>query len=333
MNARAINAETKNKAKAFGISALPLLLAAVFFIALVAFPVPSGKAVSASLKTCAERLIPTLFPFAVASELLVGLRFSEITGRLLGRPFSRFFGISECGAAAFVIGSLCGLPLGGRYAVSLYKSGALTASECEKLMALSTNAGIGFTVIGIGYSLWGSLALGWLIYGAQILASVAVGVTLFRPKKSLSIAPVNAETYQKPFSKLVVDAVSSSALNMLNVCAFAVFFSTLSAIVANLCTQLSLPPLLGATFGAFSEIASGCRDLHAFALSNAPVNESSALLLTFFAVGFSGFSVHAQMLSLCDGIDLKMKKYFLSKLASGIVCALTGAIVLHFLQF
>ena len=322
--------KTETKTPFALLNVIPLLLALVFFISLVTFPSVTGQAVSSALTMCAERLIPSIFPFMIASELLVRLEFAEITGKILGKPFKRIFGISENGAAAFVIGSLCGLPLGARYAISLFKTGRVSQVECEKLMAISNNAGIGFVVVGVGYGIWGSVDFGWLLYLCQIVAAITVGIMFFRTENRSYIAPVTNYFDKKPFPTLFCEAVSSSTTGILTVCAFAVFFTTLSSVITHACSLLSIPAIFSATLGAFSEIASGCERLHEFSLSNAPANENSAKILTFFAIGFSGLSVHAQTLSACLESEIKFKKYILLKLACGVICAFTGAIILHF---
>lgn len=308
----------------------PLVFSVLFFVTLVIFPKASGEAVARTLTACAKRLIPSLFPFMAASELLLRLGFAEAMGNVIGKPFKKLFGISENGAAAFVIGALCGLPIGARYTLSLYKSDAISLSDCERLIAFSNNAGIGFTVIGVGYGIWGSYAFGWLLYLCQIFASVTVGATLFRDKKSRSIAPVSDDIPKYSLPQALCEAVSSAASGMISVCAFAVFFSTLAAMLESLSEALALPRLLSYAVSSALEISYGCELLHAYAVSIAPANGSSAVLLTFFAIGFTGMCVHAQTFFTSASSGVKLKKYMLIKLASGVVCALTGATVMHF---
>jgi hypothetical protein len=266
----------------------------------------------------------------VASELLLRLGFAEELGKIIGKPFSKLFAISENGAAAFVIGAFCGLPIGARYTVSLYRNGAISESDCERLIAFSNNSGIGFTVIGVGYGIWGSYTFGWILYLCQLFASVTVGATLFRTPKTHSISPVTENIHRNGFPIALCEAVSTAASGMIGICAFSVFFSTVSAVLKSISDTLMLPPIIPFVFSAALEISYGCDQLHTYAVSIAPASHSTAVLLTFFAIGFTGMCVHAQTLFSSASSGVSLKKYILIKLVSGVVCALIGATVMHF---
>ena len=302
-----------------------------FFALLLAFPDIARGSVMTSLTACFAKLIPSLFPFMVAGDLFFSLGAGEMIGKRLGKPFRKLFGISENGVSAFLLGAVCGLPLGAKYALSLYKSGSISRSDCERLMGISTNSGPGFVVAGIGLSLYGSVRLGWILYLCQIGASVISGILLRGRKGSVIIAPTTHKTRRKPLSVLITEAVSSSVINILKICGFVVFFGVLTEFIVSACAFLSLPALLTATLSAFTELTSACEILHVFSLSNTSLTLHSAHILTFFAVGFSGMCAHLQTASLTDGHSVSMRTYYLTKLLSGIICALLGASALHFL--
>jgi hypothetical protein len=44
-------------------------------------------------------------------------------------------------------------------------------------------------------------------------------------------------------------------------------------------------------------------------------------------VGWSGLSVHFQIISLCDGYGLSFKRYFILKMLQGLICALISFFV------
>ena len=57
---------------------------------------------------------------------------------------------------------------------------------------------------------------------------------------------------------------------------------------------------------------------------------SIAVLIAAFAVGWSGLSVHFQMISVSDGIPLPLTRYFISKLFEGILNVIFVWIYLSF---
>ncbi len=309
------------------------MLCLMFFVFLLAFPDIARKAVLHALEICASTLIPVLFPFMVISDIMLYLGLDKVSGRIFGKPFKKIFGISENGTSAFILGCVCGLPLGGKYAVSLYKNGKISKNECERLIGISSNAGLGFVVIGVGKGIWGSSLFGVAVYLCQIVAAIICGALLFRPKNHVSIAPVAADFENKPFSAIITDAVCTSAVAMLKVCGFVIFFASVSAFLSELCRLFYLPPLFFATLSAFTEISFSCVTLHDFFLSGSVAGVNCAKLLTFFAVGYAGFSAHLQLASFAIDSDVSMRKYHLMKLLQGVVCAFMGAIVLRFIPF
>lgn len=318
------------------------LLGMLFFVSLLTFPDIARKAVIASLISCAEKIVPVLFPFAVIGALLTSIGTSIAPVKPIRVVFEKIFGISGDGVGAFVFGSAFGLPLGGKYALSLYERDRISRNECERLMGISMNPGIGFTVIGIGYTMWGSARLGRLLYLCQLISAIAVGI-LFKKgqrsglsrsaniknaKKDCLIAPINTQTKNIPLSKLFADAVKEGLSATLTVCAFTVFFSVITELASALFALLSLPKLVSLTFACFAELSCACRALFQSSSSIAPVNAQTVKILLFFAFGFSGISAHMQLFAFCAGSDIRISTYLKMKLLQGIMCATLGSLFL-----
>lgn len=290
---------------------------------LLSFPNAVKNSVLKSLTLCTGVLIPSIFPFTVIGEIFFSSGAANTLGKAIGKPFKRLFGISEAGVGAFLLGLVCGLPLGGRYALTLYSSGCISKDECERLMGLSSNAGLGFVVAGVG-GIWGNMKLGWLLYLTQIISVTVVGAVLFRPKICISIAPVIVKTNKTSLSKAIVGAISSGTLNMLRACAFVVIFGVITSFIELACAFFNLPTIFLAVTSAFTEISYACSFLHTFSLTGAL---SGAKALTFFAVTFSGFCAHAQLSSMAVELDVGMKKYYCIRLVSAIFSAVIGSFI------
>ena len=297
---------------------------------LLSFPDAVKNSVLKSLTLCTDVLIPSLFPFMVIGEVFFSSGAANTLGKIIGKPFKRIFSISEAGVGAFLLGAVCGLPLGGKYALTLYSSGSISKEECERLMGFSSNAGLGFVVIGVGKAIWGDLAFGWTLYLTQILSVIIVGAVLFRPQKTISIAPLTSNTVKKTITKSTVEAVSSSALNMLRVCAFVVIFGLISSFITLACDFLALPPFFCAIISALSEISYACNFLHTFSLTGSLY---SAKILTFFAITFSGLCAHSQLSSMAIELNVSMKKYYCIRLTSAIFSVLLGSLICRFYPF
>ena len=114
----------------------------------------------------------------------------------------------------------------------------------------------------------------------------------------------------------------SKLRNILLVCSYVIFFSALLGTLQFLPLVQELPEAIKALLFCTFEISGGVS--HAAALKE-PLQ---AALLTAAGVGWSGLSVHCQIISICDGYHLSMRTYFAAKLFQALLCTVTLAIVL-----
>ncbi len=325
-------AQTAKKDKVKRISsaraALGIMSVASLFLILF-FPTLAIDYMNRGMKLCVGTVIPSLFPFMVASELIVMTGVASPVGRLLCAPARLLFGISGEGASAFVLGTVCGFPIGTRAAVSLYKRGRISLGELWRLVCFSNNPSSAFVISAVGTTLFGSREFGSVLFFITVLSSIAVGVAqniiLGRAESStFEAASSECEKVEKKGISEFSSAVSSSAYAMLNVCAFVVFFSTFTGTLGVLLSKLGASQIIKAFFFSFFELTGGVAE----AASVRPM--LYALLVAAFAVGWSGLSVHLQMIGVCEGIEIPLRRYFLSKLCQGLINA---ALVLGYLRF
>ena len=102
------------------------------------------------LGLCAKNVIPSLFPFMVLSELIVAFGAGDMISSVIGRPVGKIFGISGKGSTAFILGAVCGFPIGARTALRLYDSGAISKRDCELLLTFTNNPSGACVIISVG---------------------------------------------------------------------------------------------------------------------------------------------------------------------------------------
>ncbi len=278
--------------------------------------------ITAGLRLCAATVIPSLFPFMVLSELLVSSGFVSRLPRRLLTPLRHLLGLPDVGCCAVLLGMLCGFPVGAKCAVTAYTSGQLTKAQAERVILCSSGPSSAFLISAVGVSLWENRRFGTILYITVLLVSLLCGIAsnllcgkeeaIPSPKKSVKI----------PLARLFTDAVASSAQSMLLICAYVVFFSALTGTFRICIHALSLPQSASASLTCLLELSSGVSQ--ACALPNVLLGAS----LTAFAAGWSGISVHCQMLSVCEGKGLSLRPYLLAKLVQGILCAAVFGILL-----
>lgn len=312
---------TVSKNKKSGAS---VILGAFLSIAFLLFLLRSDIAIDymkIGLKLCSGTVIPSLFPFMVVSSLIVSSGIGIRICRAFAYPARLLFGVSGGGAGAFILGALCGFPIGARVVADMYDSGEISKSEAERILTFCNNPGSAFVTSAVGVSLFGSLGAGVALYACVILSSVIVGVAMrpfFKSKpcenRSTTSALQVCAASSRGVGTLVTNAIRESALSMLTVSATVVFFSSLVGCVGASLSALGAPDsVIAVIFGIF-EISSGVSALSGL---HSPIS----LCLCAAALGWSGLSVHLQIMAVCSGRNFSFMPYFVAKMMQGAVCA------------
>lgn len=304
-------------------TALPQGQKALALLCLLSLPLILQNAAAAAdamregLALCARTVIPSLFPFMVLSELVVKSGASDLLGRLAAPLLRRLFGIRHEAASAVVLGLLSGFPVGARTAAALYEEGQIDSRELAHLLCFCNLPSSAFVTGAIGLSLFGSRDFGRWLYLTTLLSALLVGVGLRFFKKKERLRGTACET-ATPVKKrrnapaVLTDAVCDSARAMLSVCGFVLFFGTLVACLARAWSSLSLPKALESALFGFFEMTGGVACASA-------VQGRRGMLLCAAIVGWSGLSVHFQIMSLCERCRVSFRPYFLAKAVQGVL--------------
>ena len=279
-------------------SALFLLLLAAFGAALAAAPAEASDAARQGLALCLQTVLPSLFPFFVLSSLVVASGAADGFGRTLAPVMRPLFRMSGAGAAALALGLVGGYPVGARTTAELYRGGALSKSEAERLLAFCNNAGPGFILGVCGTAVLHDTRAGLYLYLVHVAAAVLSGVMLCRltpAENTPSCSP--RRTQGQSLAAAFPTAVRDSFAAVWSVCGFVVIF----AVVLRYVTLL-LPPsplLIG-----FIELTNGVLSLSA---------DRGGFVLCAVFLAWGGLSVHAQTLSVLEDSGLSVRFYFLGK--------------------
>ncbi len=270
------------------------------------------------LALCVTTVIPTLFPFMVISELLVSSGAGEAFGRIFARLMRWVFGLSGAGVSAVILGSMCGFPVGARTAVSLYDRNMISKSECEHLLTFTSNPSSAFLITAVGLSLFGERAVGVTLYAVVLGSGFLVGflARFFLRRRGEPAEHPHFPTGFHPFGvKMFTDAVSGAAEGMLTVCAYVVFFSAIMGALGSLPVARVLPEAVYALLCGLLEMTGGISEASGLSSGEA------ALILAAGLAGWSGLSVHCQVISLCGGRGLSFRPYLVAKAAQGLLAA------------
>lgn len=308
------------------------VMASLFFIALLLKnPDISIQYVTRGLRLCCTAVIPTLFPFMVLSELLVRTGGGELMGRALAAPMRALFGLSGAGSCAFLLGAVCGFPVGTRAAVMLYDRGLLERSEAERLISFCNYPSSAFMISATGAALWQNRQLGAAMYAsvlaAGVIAGIISGIPARRATKKEGVVPTDMpHTVRKPQPTALSDSVTAAATSTLNVCAYVAFFSCVVGCISHILARVSPSRTVEAAIYSFFELTSGA------AASAAVIPSRTGILMCTAAAGWSGLSVALQVFSVCSSSERphpRMTAYLVSKAVQAPLAAILMSILLR----
>ena len=151
----------------------------IFAICLLLFSKNNLPAIKTGLTLWATSVVPSLFPFFVATELLLHTSIISFLGRLLNKIMKPLFNISGSGAFCFIMGLISGYPVGAKIATEFRNKNICSKIECERLLSFTNNSGPLFIIGTVGISMFGNTQIGVLLLITHILGCISVGI-LFR---------------------------------------------------------------------------------------------------------------------------------------------------------
>ena len=154
------------------------VLFCVFTICLVLFSRSNLTAAKNGLILWATAVVPSLFPFFVANEMLSYTNVVSLLGKWLTPIMRPLFGVPGEAAYAFIMGLISGYPVGAKIISNFMEQGICTKEEAERMLSFTNNSGPLFIVGTVGISLFSNTAIGILLFITHILACVSVGIIL-----------------------------------------------------------------------------------------------------------------------------------------------------------
>ena len=109
----------------------------------------AGEFALSGMRLAVLAVIPSSFVSMLVCDLYRRVGYPERIS-FFGRLFSLLFGISRAGLRAFLLGNLCGFPMGAREAGEAYSEGLISREEAERLLPICTNPSPAFTVGVVG---------------------------------------------------------------------------------------------------------------------------------------------------------------------------------------
>ena len=317
---------------------LPLILIS-FTICLVIFSNTNLSSTKNGLILWSNSIVPSLFPFFVATELLSHTNFTYYLGKVLNKFMRPLFNIRGEGSFAFIMGIISGYPIGAKIAANFRQNKICSKEECERLLSFTNNSGPLFIIGTVGITMFGNSTIGFLLLITHLLASITVGF-IFRFWKYNIKSEINSyNSYINSNENLTLsnlggiigNSITSSINTILLIGGFVVLFSVIISILktsqlldilANcihpLFNLLHIPEKF--SFGFISgifELTNGLNIVCSIPEKKLSIN----IIIVSFLLGLGGFSVLLQVWSVIAKTDLSIKPYILGKLLHACISA------------
>jgi sporulation integral membrane protein YlbJ len=321
---------------------------------MIAYPKESFEASIRGLTMWWEIVFPSLLPFFIVSEMLIGFGVVKFIGVLLEPLMRPLFKVPGVGGFVWAMGMASGFPAGAKLTARLRQEGQLTQIEAERLVSFTNSSNPLFIFGAVAVGFFHNPNLGVILALAHYLGNICVGLIMRfygnetpdkeKDKQGKSILRTALSALhrtrikdKRPIGKLLGDAVNSSIQTLLMVGGFIILFSVINKLLFHLhitaalakgfdliLSSLTLPDMLSIPFisGLF-EITMGS-DL------TSRVQEATLLqqaIITSFILGFSGFSVQAQVASILAQSDIRFKPFFFARIAQGIFASFFALIL------
>ncbi|HLS61274.1 MAG TPA: sporulation integral membrane protein YlbJ [Virgibacillus sp.] len=317
---------------------------------LMKFPDQSLEASIRGLNMWWEIVFPSLLPFFVTAELLIGFGVVSFIGVLFEPIMRPLFNVPGEGSFAWIMGMASGYPSGAKISTRLREEEQITQIEAERLLSF-TNASSPLFIFGaISVGFFHDAKLGILIAVSHYISNAIVGVCMRfygrkqeekqirRSKQRFSIRRAFKEMHNtrmndpRPFGEVFGDAILHSIQTLVMVGGFIILFSVITKLlfligvtpfIAQLMQYgfnlLTIPIDLGLPFvsGLF-EITLGTQMISLISTETI----LPKVMLVSFILGFNGFSVQAQVSSIIAKTDIRFTPYFIARILHGTFACL-----------
>lgn len=252
------------------------------------YPDAVATGISRGLSLCTAVVIPTIYPFLLLSGLLANSALCRQPGAFTRQTSRWLFGLPGCCGPVILLSLVGGFPSGMLAAAGLYRQGQITPGQWRRLSAFCVGGGPGFIIGTVGCTLLGNRQAGVMLYAAQVIATLIIGVWLGRGHRKESDLP-RLPAPARPFAHILGDTCGS----LLTVCGYVVAAAMVLSLSEGIGLVRGLSRLtglatdgIGAAWAGLLEVSCGC--VAAAGLPGAPLWLSLML-------SWTGLSVQGQL--------------------------------------
>ena len=316
----------------------------LFLIFLVIFSQTNLFAAKNGLTLWAKNVVPSLFPFFIATELLNYTNLPYYLGKLTNKFMRPLFNVPGEGSYAFIMGIISGYPVGAKIINKFAEDGTCSKEEAERMLAFTNNSGPLFIIGTVGISLFGDSTIGIILFVTHIMACLTVGLIFGFVSKRYSYRSyrntINTTSYDfSDIGTILSNSITNAISTILLIGGFIVLFSIIISMlnslniinsICNLLEYASIPSeYVSSILTGLLELTNGINLVTSLHTKQMSVQ----IIITAFLLGFAGFSIFLQIFSIAAKNNLSMKYYFIGKIMQGCFAALYTFLILRSINF
>jgi len=285
-------------------------------------------------------IFPSLFPFLVVINIIIGYDGIHIYSNLLGSLICRPLKLPKECNFALLVSVLCGYPLGARYTCDLYEKNIIDLNTCERLLNIASNASPLFIIGSVGTSMMFNSKIGYILLLSNILSCIFMGLIIpsknysFRIKYRSSNFP-KIESSNLNIGIILKNSIEDAMKNSLNIGGFIIIFTVITGIIKDnvifniVITKLAL--IIGASGNFIEGILLGMLEMTngCYLISSSSSNLYVKLPVLSFLIAFSGLSIISQVYSYTYKYTVSIKKYIRRKFCQGIISSILTIILYY----
>lgn len=310
------------------------VFALVFILLFISNPTIYMQACLKGLNIWFFNVLPALFPFFVATRLIILLDIDHLP--LIDKFVNKLFGVKN-GGKIFFLSLLSGYPIGAKLICDAYKNGQIDAISAKKMLSFCSVSGPMFIIGTVGIAVFNSAKVGYILLVCHILSAIINGLIFAREtkhndnKNSISIPQIKSQN-------ILADSMIDSINSILLVGGYIVFayvlIEALNSInlIPMLAHLMAKLPFLTGKYDIIISILNGCLEMTRgiVDIGILGLNTKTVLPIVSFLLGFGGISVFMQSTTFTRELDIKKPTYLFQKFCQGIWAMIISIIICMF---
>ncbi|NMB28189.1 MAG: sporulation integral membrane protein YlbJ [Tissierellia bacterium] len=310
-----------------------LIVMLCVLIGILKYPKLALNSATDGLYTWFNIVIPSLLPFFIVSEILVGIGFVNFISKFLQPLMKPIFNVSGAGAFSLSMSLVSGYPIGAKIVSHLRQNNTISKIEADRMVCFSSTSGPLFILGAVSIGMLNNPQLESLIIYPHYLGAITIGLILrfykgqnnykfgqstilnpmaSKPDINLSIGSLLANSVKKSMNTIALIGGFIIFYSVLTELLFLSKFFNLSINTINKIIPINIEVLKGFVAGML-ELTTGCKKISAI-----NINIIYKIAIINFLIGWSGFSIHSQALSFICNTDINVKLYLFAKFLHGI---------------